>query len=209
MRSVRRIGWTVSMVLVGALAIAGTVSAQSPSPDTDVDAPVDVAEVLPVRIGAVELALETRGPEEMGERLQDSDDLLMATLKAVLAGSEKTPSISMALASPADPGGVEQYELVALHIAGTDAADLVSQMFRHMMAEQIRARGIDDPDEVERMTAGFESLLPRRSIDGREILSPDEPADATFEFFYPYGEILFIVRGDDGVSMEEVLAALP
>lgn len=209
MSSTRRIVWTLVMLLIGALASAGAVSAQSPSPDSDVDAPVDLGAVLPVRIGAAELALETRGPEEMAERLQDADDLLMATLQAVLEGSEETPSISMALASPADEGSVEQYQLVALHVPGTDAADLVSQMFRHMMAEQIRARGIDDPEEVERMTAGFESLLPRRTIGDREVLSPDEGADTTFEFFYPNGEILFIVRGADGASMEEVLAALP
>ena len=115
----------------------------------------------------------------------------------------------MALASPADQGTAEQYQLVALHVPGTDAADLVSQMFRYMMAEQIRAQGIDDPEEVERMIAGFESLLPRRTIGGREVLSPDEGADTTFEFFYPYGEILFIVQGADGVSMEKVLADLP
>ena len=209
MRSIRRVGWIVFVALVSSVAVAGPGLGQSPSPGSDVRAPLDLEAVLPARIGGVELAVETRGPEEMRERLQSPDDLLMATLQAVLAGSEQAPSISMALASPADQGSVEQYQLVALHVPGTDAADLVSQMFRHMMAEQIRARGIDDPEEVERMTAGFETLLPRRTVGGREILSPDEGADTTFELFYPYVEILFIVRGADGVSMEEVLADLP
>lgn len=212
MLSIPRFGWTLVVVLVGTLASTGPVFAQSPSPspDSDVDLPLDLVALLPARIGAVGLALETRGPEEMEERLQTSDDLLMSTLRAVLTESERaSTSISMALASPADPGTVEQYELVALHVPGTDAAELLSRMFRHMMAEQIRASGVEDPEEIERMTAGFESILPRRTIDGREVLSPDDAADTTFEFFYPYGEVFFMVRGADGVSMEEVLAGLP
>ena len=202
-------GRILFLVLAGALAGPGVVSAQSASPESVVDVPVDIGAVLPASIGEVELALETRGAEEMAELLQDSDDLLMATLQAVLAGSVPAPTMSMALASPAQQGIVEQYELVALHVAGIDAADLVGRMFRHMMAEQIMASGIEDPEEVERMTANFETLLPKRTIGSREVLSPDQGADTTFEFFYPYGEILFMVRGADGETMEEVLASLP
>ena len=82
-------------------------------------------------------------------------------------------------------------------------------MFRHMMAEQIRASGVEDPEEVERMVAGFESVLPRRTIGDREVLSPDEGKDTTFEFFYPYGDVFILGRGEDGMSMQDVLEVLP
>ena len=210
MFSIRRFGWTLVVVLVGTLASAGPAVAQASSPDADVDLPFDLGALLPARIGAVELAVETRGPEEMEDQLQTSDNLLLSTLRAVLTESERASTpISMALASPADPGTAEQYEFVALHVRGTDAAELLSRMFRHMMVEQIRAGGVEDPEEIERMTAGFESILPRLTIAGRDVLSPDEGADTTFEFFYPHGEVLFIVSSMDGVSMEEVLAGLP
>lgn len=206
MLSIRRLGLTLGLILAGALASVGVVAAQSPSPEAD--GLVDPGAVLPARIGAVELAIQTRGTEEMAERLQAADDLLLATLAAVLSEAE-APAVSMALASPADPDTVERYELVALHVAGTDAGDLVSRMFRHMMAEQIRASGVEDPEEIERMTAGFEAVLPRVEIGDREVLSPNEGTDTAFEFFYPSGEILFIGRGSDGSTMEEVLASLP
>lgn len=168
--------------------------------------PTEVALGLPEVLGQTALAVERFGPEEVAARMARSDDVLFATLQVVLEDLGADAADLHAQVAASDDG---RYRLTALRIAGLDARAALTAMFTEMLGEQLRASGMEDQATVDDMAVRLETILPWKIVEGREIVSPQAGSDTVFEFVYPAGEVLYLVQGQDGLAMAEVLAALP
>ena len=200
--SVATIVLLCAYVLVQAVGVHAQDASAAPADAGAADARLGLPEVL----GETPLTVEHYGPEAMAERLATSDEPLIATLEAVLEGMADGPaSISAAVATSADG----RYELTALRIAGLDGRAVLTALFKELLGEQLRTEASDDPEAMDDLASRLEAILPWRVIEGRELVSPQTGADTTFELVYPTGDVLFLAQGSDGLTMAEVLAALP
>lgn len=196
----------LTLVMVpSASAIAQVDTPASPSP-----AATDPSLGLPTALDGIPLAVKHLGPETTEARMMDSNDLLFATLRAVLGDMTDGPTNVTAAAATSEASDFEgHYELTAVRVEGVDADLVLKELFRRLMAEQLRASGEDDPAAAEAMAAKLESLIPWRIVGDREVVSPNVGSDTTFELVYPVDETLYLVRGRDGLSLAEVLSQLP
>lgn len=197
-----------TIILSCALVFGQTVAAHAQDASAaPVEAgPTDVALPLPDALGETPLVVERFGPEEVAARMARADDVLFVALQAVLEDLGGDTTDLRAEVATSEDG---RYRLTALQIGGLDAPSVLTALFTELLGEQLRASGVDDQATVDDMAERLESVLPWKEVEGREIVSPQAGSDTTFELVYPAGEVLYLVQGQDGLTMAEVLAALP
>lgn len=196
-------GVCLCALVLGQVAVA---RAQDPPPaSAEVDGTGSVL-VLPETLGGTRLMVERIGPEEVATRMAESDDILFTALEAVLDDLGGGATDLHAAQAASDDG---RYRLTALRIAGLDASVVLTALFTELLGEQLRASGVEDQATVDDMASRLEPILPWKVVVDREIVSPQEGPDTTFELVYPTGEVLYLVQARDGLAMSEVLAALP
>lgn len=185
----RRVGPLTGLLVL--VLGAGTV-AQSPSPEpTPPFAPDDLANAVPSRIGSLDLYVRVAaGDAAFGSDPEDRaywGDFIAAQGKEA---TDMLAAYGVTMESSTDPA----LEVWAVRVVGLQAEGLMEPTLV-----------TSDTDLSDIPPGGHADW---RDLEGRRVLLLTADDADHWRAYYPNGEVLFVVYGDDRTAVEDVLPAL-